>query len=84
MKRESEYRDRKWDDDDDDDVRSGTGPICWYREGTTASVVDIISSTEANEPLVRARPELTRLVLSSSSTAGLLGRAAFRNDSRAC
>jgi hypothetical protein len=70
---------------DDDGVRSGTGPCCWYREGTTASVVDIISSTEANDPLVRAaRPELTTLVLSSSSTVGLLGCAAFRNDSRAC
>jgi hypothetical protein len=68
---------------DDEDVHSGTGPCCWYREGTTASVVDIISSTEANNPLVRAaRPELMILVLSSCSTAELLGCAAFRNDSR--
>jgi len=32
-------------------VGSGTGPCCWYREGTTTSVVDIIPSTEANDPL---------------------------------
>jgi hypothetical protein len=58
---------------DDDDVHSGTGPCCWYHEGTTASVVDIISSTEANDLLVHAvRPELTMLVL-SSTTAGLPG-----------
>jgi hypothetical protein len=62
---------------DDEDARSGAGPCCWYREGTTASVVDIISSTDANDPLVvrATRPELTMLVLSSSNTAGLLGCA---------
>ena len=78
MKHESEYRDRM----DDEDVRSGTGVCCWYCEGTTTSVqvVDIISSTEGNDLVRAARPEM--LVLSSSSTARLLGSAAFRNDSR--
>jgi hypothetical protein len=70
---------------DDDDARSGTGPCCWYREGTIASVADIISSIVVNDPPVRAaRPELMMFVLSSSSTAGIVGCAAFRNDSRAC
>jgi hypothetical protein len=48
---------------------------------------DMISSTKANDPLVRAaRPELVIIVLSSPSTAGLLGCATFRtpDDSRAC
>jgi hypothetical protein len=53
-----------------DDVRRRTGACYWYLEGTTARVVDIISSTEANGPLVRAvlRQELTMLVLSSLLT----------------
>jgi hypothetical protein len=56
---------------DDDNVHSGTGPCYWYRKGTTARVVDIISSTEANHRLVyAASPEMTMLVFSSSSTAG--------------
>ena len=69
---------------DDDDVRSGTGPCRLYRKGMTVSGVDIISSTETNDLFVRAaRPELTTLVPSSSSTAWLLGCAAFRNNWRA-
>ncbi|SRR6266436_3209957 len=49
----------------------GTGPCYWYLEGTTARIVDIISSTEANDPLVRTmRPESTMLVLSSPSQQG--------------
>jgi hypothetical protein len=64
---------------DDDDARSGTGPCCWYREGTTASVVDIISSKEVNNPLVHAtRTELTMPVLFSSSMLRDWAEAACR------
>jgi len=42
---------------DDDEIHSGTGPCCWFRK--SATIVDIISSTEASESLVCATcPEL--------------------------
>ncbi len=66
MKHESEYREEM----DDDDVHSDTGRCRLSREGTAVSGVDIISSTETNDLLVRAaRPEQTMLVPSSSNTA---------------
>jgi hypothetical protein len=61
---------------------SGTGPLVWEEEGMTASVRDIISRIDAKDPRIRVfRPELTRLVLSSSTSRGAVGRAAFANVS---
>lgn len=62
------------------DSPSGTGPRNCDGEGMTARVSDIISRMLANEPRMRVlRAELTRLVLSSSTSRGVFGRAAFAN-----
>ena len=68
-------------------VPSGTGPRAWEGEGITASVSDIISRIDANDPRGGLRAELTRLVLSSSITSrgtpGFDARANVASDSRA-
>ena len=62
---------------------SGTGPLFSEGDGVTASVRDIISSTEAKEPLARVfLAELTRLVLSSSRSRGLAGLVLLSNVAR--
>lgn len=52
---------------------SGTGPLISDGDGVTASVRDIISKTDANEPRARViLAVLTRLVFSSSATSRCL------------
>lgn len=66
------------------DLPSGTGPRLSEAEGVTASVRDIISNTDANEPRARVvfRAELTRLVLSSSTSRRFPGEAVCSNVAR--
>jgi hypothetical protein len=64
-------------------VRNGSGPRCLEGDGVTAKVRDIISRTEAIEPLVRRFPLVVMMLrLSSSVSVWLSGFEALRNTLR--